>query len=54
MIELSYWQLALLTLGIFIVGGVFGLLIGCACAVSGEISRGEEADGIGDPWWGET
>ena len=43
MIELTHLALALLTLGIFTVGGVFGLFVGCACAVSGEISRGEEA-----------
>ena len=42
MIEIAYPVLALLTLGILMVGGVFGLLLGCACAVSGNISRGEE------------
>ena len=51
MIELTHLALALLTLGILIVGGVFGLLVGCCCAVSGNISRHEEADGLGDPWW---
>ena len=52
MIEIAYPVLALLTLGTLMVGGVFGLLVGCACAVSGEISRREEAaDDFGDPWW---
>ena len=42
MIEISYLALALLCIGAALCGGVFGLLPGCACAVSGEISRQEE------------
>ena len=43
MIELTPLALALLTIGAAMVGGVFGLfVVGCACAVSGNISRQEE------------